>query len=388
MIQQREPKRDPWKTAGVEERVGVLGAGAIGCYIGGRLTRAGIDTRLVGRDSMAREVQKHGLRISESEGEGFSIPPDEVAYTTRESDLHEATIVLVTLKSADTRSAARSLLKHLAPRTVLVSFQNGVSNGAILREELARLFTSDSSLESESGSQARALQAKAILDAHPEAPIVLDGMVPYNVARMGDGGFHRGTTGNLYIQHDDRGGASLRVQQMLFRSGLACEEHDDLLPVLRGKLLINLNNSVNALSDRPLRAQLGDRGYRKITAALMREGLAVYRRADLPVGRAGKMLPKLAPFILSLPDWLFFRAAAPMVKIDPEARSSMWEDLRRGRKTEIDFLNGEIVRAAEERGFDAPLNRKMQILIHEAEAAGKSPGYSAEELLQRLGMRP
>jgi 2-dehydropantoate 2-reductase len=69
------------------------------------------------------------------------------------------------------------------------------------------------------------------------------------------------------------------------------------------------------------------------------------------------------------------------MKIDPEARSSMWEDLQRGRRTEIDYLQGVITEIAERRGLDAPLSRRIVELIRRAEADGKgSPGLTPEQV--------
>ena len=71
------------------------------------------------------------------------------------------------------------------------------------------------------------------------------------------------------------------------------------------------------------------------------------------------------------------------MKVDPEARSSMWEDLTRGRPTEVDHLNGEIVRLADQHATDAPLNRRIVELVHAAEAT-RSPGFTAHALWASL----
>ena len=73
------------------------------------------------------------------------------------------------------------------------------------------------------------------------------------------------------------------------------------------------------------------------------------------------------------------------MKVDPQARSSMWEDLERSRPTEVAYLNGELVSRAAEAGFAAPINGRIVALIEEAEqAAAGSPNLSAEVLAQRL----
>ena len=84
-----------------------------------------------------------------------------------------------------------------------------------------------------------------------------------------------------------------------------------------------------------------------------------------------------------MPDWLFRILGGKMLAIDPQARSSMWEDLERGRRTEIDWINGEVVRLAESLGQQAPVNRMLIQLIREAEQGGRRD-WSGDELLAVL----
>ena len=87
------------------------------------------------------------------------------------------------------------------------------------------------------------------------------------------------------------------------------------------------------------------------------------------------------PALLRLPDAVFAVLLGGSVKIDPEARSSMWEDLQRGRSTEIDYLQGVITEIADRHGQKAPLSRRIVTLIRNAEAAGKgSPGLTPEQV--------
>jgi 2-dehydropantoate 2-reductase len=87
------------------------------------------------------------------------------------------------------------------------------------------------------------------------------------------------------------------------------------------------------------------------------------------------------PPLLRLPDTIFEALLGRTMKIDPEARSSMWEDLQRGRRTEIDYLQGVITEIADRRGLQAPLSRRIVALIRKAEADGKgSPGLTPEQI--------
>jgi 2-dehydropantoate 2-reductase len=89
----------------------------------------------------------------------------------------------------------------------------------------------------------------------------------------------------------------------------------------------------------------------------------------------------LTPHLLRLPDAVFRLLLGRTMKIDPEARSSMWEDLQRGRRTEIDYLQGVITCIAERRGLKVPLSARIVALIKRAEADGKgSPGLTVEQI--------
>jgi 2-dehydropantoate 2-reductase len=106
---------------------------------------------------------------------------------------------------------------------------------------------------------------------------------------------------------------------------------------------------------------------------LKAEGIAPVSMTPLPAS--------LTPHVLKLPDVLFERIASSMVKIDPKARSSMWEDLQRGRRTEIDHLQGLIVALAARHGMQAPLSARIADLVKRAEQAGMgSPGLSPEQI--------
>jgi len=171
------------------------------------------------------------------------------------------------------------------------------------------------------------------------------------------------------------------LRNLLEVPGAPFAEHADIEAALWGKLLVNLNNALNALSDLPLAQQLGDRSWRLLISHQMREGLAVLRAAGIHPAAIEGMPPRLIAFALRLPDTLFRVAAKGMLAVDKNARSSMWEDLRMGRPTEIDYLQGEIVRQAERHGIAAPLNRRVLQLVKEAEKAQKgSPALPPEAI--------
>ena len=134
-----------------------------------------------------------------------------------------------------------------------------------------------------------------------------------------------------------------------------------------GKLLINLNNAVNALSGRTLLEQLKERDYRRVVAASQIEALELLEAAGIAPAKIGPVPPRLLPHAIAAPDLIFNNLFLRTQKIDAKARSSMYDDLAAGRPTEIDYLNGEVVKLAKSLGREAPVNSAIVELIKIAE---------------------
>jgi 2-dehydropantoate 2-reductase len=188
--------------------------------------------------------------------------------------------------------------------------------------------------------------------------------VPFNVVWAAAGHFHRGVEGDLILE-----AGVTELSDILSVDGLVAKTATDINAVLWGKILLNLNNALNALSDVPLKAQLSKRGWRKILAGCQAEALKAMKSAGISPHTELPVPLTLMPTILRLPDFLFERVAAKMLAIDENARSSMWEDLTRGRKTEIADLQGEIVELAKKHNTPAPLNLRVWKSIQQAEEA-------------------
>ena len=330
-------------------RIAVLGAGSIGAYVGGALIAAGVDVMLIGRARMCEQVALHGLTISDMDGRNSSLSAAQVHCGEDPAELAGAALVLVTVKSADTEGVAHLLAQYAAPDALVVSLQNGIGNADVLR---------------------RALPGRT----------VLAGMVPFNVVQLPGSRFHRGTEGSLMVEASPALAPWLPMFEV---AGLPLVQRTDFVAVQWGKLLMNLNNPVNALSGLPLKAQLSDRDYRRCLALLIDEALHALAAAGIAPAQIGKVPPTRLSRLMRLPNWLFTRVASSALRIDPEARSSMWEDLQAGRRTEIDYLNGAVVALAEKFGLDAPANRRIVALVHQAQQ-GKAGGIRSRDLLAAL----
>jgi 2-dehydropantoate 2-reductase len=113
----------------------------------------------------------------------------------------------------------------------------------------------------------------------------------------------------------------------------------------------------------PLRAQLLNRDYRRVLAALQTEALDAMQAAGITPARLTALPAHRLPSVMRLPNWLFKRLAAKLLRIDDKARSSMADDVRLGRPTEIDAICGAVVRLAQSRGLMAPCNARMVSLL-------------------------
>jgi 2-dehydropantoate 2-reductase len=313
----------------------VMGAGSVGCYLGGALAAVGLQVHFVGRPRVLDALRAEGLRLSTLGGRHQHLPAAGL-------HLHEALpadlwpdITLLCVKSGATGEAAALLGAALPAASLVLSMQNGIANAEHGRQVAPRL-------------DWRA------------------GMVPFNVAELGPGRFHRGTLGALVVQGQRREPALLALQQAWASQDLALDllaDPSDMRALQWGKLLLNLNNPVNALSGQALRAELLQRGYRRCLAALQQEALDLLRVAGIRPPKLTPLPPRLLPSLLRLPTPLFRLLAARMLKIDAQARSSMADDLALGRVTEIEALCGEVLRLAAHVGRSAPLNARMLALV-------------------------
>jgi 2-dehydropantoate 2-reductase len=325
--------------------VGIAGAGSIGCFVGGMLAAADRHVSLLARSRVISEIETNGLRLTSFEGYDQTVALDRLSISDDPVIFRDVGVVLITVKSADTAGMADLIARSIAPDAIVISLQNGISNVAVLRERLP-------------GRQ------------------VLAGMVPFNVMALGNGRFHRATSGDIVIE---RNGTSTAAQ--LSVPGLKVRDTDNITGVQWGKLLFNLNNALNALSNLPLRTQLMRRAWRVLFADQMTEALKAMKAEGIRPISGSPISPGLMPPLLRLPDFLFERLLGRTMKIDPKARSSMWEDLQRGRRTEIDYLQGVIAELAERHGLDVPLSRRIAALIKRAEADGNgSPGLSPADI--------
>jgi 2-dehydropantoate 2-reductase len=289
-------------------RVAVMGAGAVGCYYGGMLARAGHAVTLIGRPAHVQAIEAHGLRM---ETQCF----DEhvrVATSTDAAAVAGAELVLFAVKSNDTESAGMQMRPHLAPGALVLSLQNGVDNAGRLR---------------------------ALLPAQPVAAAVV--YVATEIA--GPGHLRHKGRGELVLE---RATGVEAVATAFSAAGVPTEVADDVRGALWAKLLVNC--AYNALSAVG-RIPYGELVQQPGVAPLMRDVVA----ECMTVARADGVAIPVDPD----------EAVRRIVETMPGQYSSTAQDLMRGRRTEIDHLNGYVVRRGEALGVPTPANRALWAVV-------------------------
>jgi 2-dehydropantoate 2-reductase len=333
--------------------IGIMGAGAIGGYVGGRLAAKGAaKVTLIGRRALADAVAENGLTLRDFDQED-RVDATKIRIEEDPHLLSSCDVVFCCVKAGATAEVAKTLANVLQPTTVVVSLQNGIRNHEILR---------------------------AALPGNPVLPAV----VGFNVTIHDGTVFHRAMSGPLIIETRPEGQDRAWVDA-LRAAGIDVEEVRPIAPEQWTKLLSNLNNAVGALSGASTRDMILSRQYRRVITLLLDEALDVLDQAGVRAANFRGVPLRMMSFIMKLPTPIVRMVVRAQLRVDPEARVSMWRDLERRRRTEVGFLNGEILSLAEKCGMNAPVNRRIVELVHEAERANAgSPQMNAETLLRTL----
>ena len=289
-------------------KVAVMGAGAVGCYYGGMLARAGHEVVLIGRPQHVEAIARDGLRMQ-------TTTFDEQVHLAASSEpgaVQGAQLVLFCVKSTDTESAGALLRPHLAPDALVLSLQNGVDNAERLR---------------------------AVLPQHAVAAAVV-----YVATEMaGPGHVRHHGRGELVIEPAS---ASQAVAQALIAAGVPTEISSNVRGALWAKLILNCAyNAVSANTQLPYGRAVAGEGVQDVMRDVVAECLAVARAEGVQVtGDVDAAVRKIAETM-------------------PSQFSSTAQDLARGKRSEIDYLNGLIVERGKALGIATPANRVLWALV-------------------------
>jgi len=302
---------EPWP------RIAVVGAGAVGGYFGGLLARAGASVVMIGRPAFVEAVKKNGLFLDTLHFKESV----RVEASTELSAIRAAEIVLFCVKTTDDAATARAIAPLLAPNALVLSFQNGVDNVEQIR-------------------------AAAAIEALPTVVYVAASVPePGRVKHVGRGDLVFGPKNEK----------TERVVNLFSRANVPCRISDNIAGELWTKLIWNCAlNAVSALGRAKYGQIAASADARKVVETLVDEVLAVARAADIhPPGLED---PKAA--IAGA-----FKIATQMA----EALSSTAQDMNRGKRTEIDSLNGYVSRRGTELGVPTPVNHALYALVKLAE---------------------
>ncbi len=288
--------------------VAVMGAGAVGCYFGGMLARQGHHVTLIARPQHVAAITESGLRLQTT---GFD-EQVRLAASSQASAVQGAQLVLFCVKSLDTEAAGALIRPHLQPDVLVLCLQNGVDNSARLR---------------------------SVLPQHAVAAAVV-----YVATEMaGPGHVRHHGRGDLVMEPSIHSDA---VAQALMAAGVPTEVSPNVTGALWAKLILNCAyNAVSAISQLPYGKTVTGEGVRDLMRDVVAECLAVAQAEGV----------QLAGDVHAAVDQL----AGSM----PSQFSSTAQDLARGKATEIDHLNGLIVRRGEALGIATPANRVLWSLV-------------------------
>ena len=293
-------------------KVAVMGAGAVGCYYGGMLARAGHEVVLIARPQHVEAIARDGLRMETATFDEHV----RLAASTDPSAVQGAQLVLLCVKSTDTESAGALLRPYLAPDALVLTLQNGVNNADRLR---------------------------TVLPQHAVAAAVV-----YVATEMAGTGhvMHHGR-GELVIEPAASASISSEgVAQALIAAGVPTEISSNVRGALWAKLILNCAyNAVSAITQLPYGKTVAGEGIRDVMRDVVAECLAVAQAEGVQVaGEVHAAVDKLAASM-------------------PSQYSSTAQDLARGKRTEIDYLNGLIVKRGEALGIATPVNRVLWTLV-------------------------
>ena len=288
-------------------KIAVMGAGAVGCYYGGMMARAGHAVTLVARPAHVQAMNRYGLLL-DTQTFRAHIP---VQAGTDPAQVQGADAVLFCVKSTDTETAGEAIRPHLGPHTLVLSLQNGVDNAHRLSQVLGQ----------------------------PVVPAVV-----YVATEMAGPG---------HVKHHGRGELLLgpwpdceTFVATLTQAGIPAQVSSNVTGELWGKLIVNCAvNALSAITQMPYGPLADHAGVEDVMRDVVQECLAVARADGVS---------------LTSDPWTTVQR---IIQTMPAQRSSTAQDLARGKPSEMDHLNGYVVRRGAAQGIPTPANRVLYTLV-------------------------
>lgn len=304
-------------------RIAVVGAGAVGCYFGGMLARAGAPVTLIGRAPHVEAINRDGLFID-------SVKFQErvsISASTEIGAARDAQLVLFSVKTVDTENTAKLLAPYLAPDAIVVSLQNGVDN-------------------------AERIDFAAGIEAIPAVVYIAAAMS--GLGRVKHSGRGDLIVGNPSPSHHASESDVAEVAATFTRAGVPCRVSENITVELWEKLIMNCAyNAISALSRNKYGSIARDASSIDVMKRVVVEAVAVGEAAGVRLSAESMFAAVLKLGSVAM----------------PEALSSTAQDIARGKPTEIDSLNGFLVRRGAEMGVAVPVNETLYSLVKLLEQA-------------------
>lgn len=331
--------------------IAIIGAGAIGSALGALLSAAGHDVSLIGRAAQVEAIRREGLQVEGALG----------AFTVRiaaaEALDFRPGLAFLTVKTQDVLSAAQENLVFLGD-VPLVTFQNGVRSDALV----ATVLPPQQLVSAVVNIHANYLTPGKVTVLYP-GPLVI---------------------GRPFAPND----AGVVGIAAILRKAVPTRISDNIRGVHWLKLIVNLNNAFPALTNATFHEIYADPYLSQVAVRVMLEGLRVAKRAGIRL----ESLPDTPAALIRLIEWLPLRLAALVAAAKARRMQSRWpllgstlQSLQRKRPTEIDYLNGEVVRMGSELGVPTPLNAALVEMVHQVERTGQF--WAVNALGAKIGAR-
>jgi 2-dehydropantoate 2-reductase len=332
--------------------IAIIGAGAIGCVTGALLSGKGYDVTLVGREDQVSAINRSGLFIDGApHGGPYNIP----ARTRLE---FAPDVLILAVKTQDVTDACGECAPF-AKDAAIITMQNGVRADSLAAEVL--------------GGD-RIVSAVVMFGATYIEP----GRVLYNFPASGL------ILGMAYPRAAGDGGRYLELAREVFSGAFETELSDDIHGTHWTKLILNLSNALSGVLGVSLQEAFGDERVCRLGVTIMEEAHGAIKAAGIKLtGLPGLPLEKLESLLYAPPEISAGIYGGIMRGLSKEPLpGSVLQSIRRGRKSEVDYLNGEIVALGRAHGSAAPLNEKLTALVKEVERTGRF--LIIEELIKHM----
>jgi 2-dehydropantoate 2-reductase len=329
-------------------RIAIIGAGAIGSVLGALLNRAGHEVTLIGRPNHVETIHNKGLKIEGLLG-------TFTAHVAASERLYfRPDLALLAVKTQDVVSALQSNLDFLTD-VPLLTLQNGIQSD----ELVASLIPSQ-----------QVISVVVMLNASY--------LVPGEVTLAYSGGL---VIGRPFGVRD----AQVEQVAQILNQAVPTRVSNNMLGAHWLKLIVNLNNALPALTNHSMSQVYADPYLSNLAIRLMREGMHVTKQAGIQL----ESLPDVSVALARLVTLLPVSIAANIIAVKARRMEKKWpllsstlQSILRNSPTEIDYLNGEIVRIGDQFGIPTPLNAKIVGLVHQVERTRKF--FSADDVRQEL----